>query len=250
VAIDTLSYAYPYDDKYGRSTTLNVNGVGLIEVSLGTWSATQQPTTTTFTSFPTSANQQGSVTITANVGPAVNPHPLTGTVTFFIDGVPINSTTSGVSSLVQPITVDGSGNATISNVTLPPLPDGSVNHTYTVTAVYSGDQYTAPSVATQALKLTGVNGDFLMTYQSAGAPKANSKITVSGTLPGGVYNGTLAYWMGSNLLGAIDVGSANFSTVLTIPASTPVGQNWITGIFTPLSGARYTGTMGIVTVSP
>lgn len=248
VTIDTLSYAYPYDDKYGRSTTLNVNGVGLIEVSLGTWSATQQPTTTTITSItPTTPppTQQGTVTLTANVGPAVSPHPLTGTVMFFIDGVPINSNTSGVSTLVQQVAVNGSGNAIIT-ATLPPLPDGSVTHTYTVTAVYSGDQYTAPSVATQSLKLIGVNGDFLMNVTPA-SPTPNSLITVNTTLPGGVYNGTLAYWMGSNLLGVVDVGGANISTILTIPPSPSVvsGPNTLRAIFTPLSGGPYNASVQI-----
>ena len=43
-----LAYAFPYDDKFGASTNLNQNNVGLAKITLGQWSATQNATTTAF----------------------------------------------------------------------------------------------------------------------------------------------------------------------------------------------------------
>lgn len=224
LAVNDLAYAFPYDDKYGSSTNLNVASVGLARVLLNSWSATQQSTTTSFTGFPTSAQQGGTITLTANVAPSGgNPMP-TGTVTFFIDGVAINSNNFGAAPPWQPAAVDGSGNATVT-ATLPALADGSTTHTYTVTAIYSGDATSAPSVAYQSLKLVGVNGDFLMTLTPDAAPLGTS-VGVTATLPGSVFDGTVAFsaslsdGSGVQSLGPpVAVTGSAFSSNITIPTN-------------------------------
>ncbi len=88
-AVDTyndLAYAFPYDDKFGASTNLNLQGVGLTQITLGSWSATASATTTEFTSIPATLAATGTLNLTAKVAGA-SP---TGTVTFFINGVAIN----------------------------------------------------------------------------------------------------------------------------------------------------------------
>lgn len=148
VAVDDLAYAFPYDDKYGSSSNLNVNSVGLARVLLNSWSGLQQPTSTVFLNFQASYQGPHKITLTANVGPPLNPNPMNGTITFFIDGIAINSNDSSANPPQQPIAIDGNGNATIT-AKLPALPAGAVTHTFTVTALYSGDEFTAPSIASQ-----------------------------------------------------------------------------------------------------
>lgn len=262
IAVNDLAYAYPYDDKYGASTNLQQNNVGLAQILLNQWSTTQTiDTTTSFGNVhanpaappvsPANPTQGGQVTLTATVTANSGTVSPSGTVTFFIDGVPINANNFGSAPPLQPVTLvagpASSGYSTASlTANLPALPDGSLNHTYTLTAVYSGDTTNEPSIAYMPLKLTGVNGDFLMGYQTTGAPTPGSQITVSGTLPGGIYNGTLAFSIGGLSMGTINIGGANFSTPLTIPGAAPSNPNAIiSGVFTPLSGGPYTGLMGI-----
>ncbi|WP_428304434.1 beta-1,3-glucanase family protein [Lacipirellula sp.] len=224
LAVNDLAYAFPYDDKYGSSTNLNVANVGLARVLLNSWSASQLPSTTTFTTIPASAQQGGPITLKAHVAPSgANPTP-TGTVTFFIDGVAINSNDFSSSPPWQPVTLDGSGNATIS-ATLPALADGSTTHTYTVTAVYSGDVDSAPSIASQSLKLVGVNGDFLMTLNPDLGPLGTS-VNVTATLPGHEFSGTVTFsaslsdGSGSQQLGPpVPVSGPMLNTNITIPSS-------------------------------
>src|SRR5690606_31906060 len=122
-------------------------------------------------------------------------------------------------------------------------PDGSLNRTYTLTAVYSGDATNEPSIASMPLKLAGVNGDFLMGY--SGTPSAGNAITINGALPGGVYNGTLAFSINGISMGTINVGLENFSTSVTIPGSLSAGYYTISALFTPLTGGPYTGLLGV-----
>jgi len=243
IAVNDLAYAYPYDDKYGTSTNLQLNNVGLAKILLNQWSTTQTvDTTTTFGTPPVSPQQGGSVTVSATVAPVGGGATPTGTVTFFIDGTPINSNNYGSAPPLQPITLNGSGTASLT-ANLPALPDGSLNRTYTLTAVYSGDATNEPSIASMPLKLAGVNGDFLMGY--SGTPSAGNAITINGALPGGVYNGTLAFSINGISMGTINVGLENFSTSVTIPGSLSAGYYTIAALFTPLTGGPYTGLLGV-----
>src|SRR5690606_16521756 len=64
IAINDLAYAYPYDDKYGASTNMQVQNVGLAQVLLNQWSTTQTIETTTAFGDATT------IPVTAPVSPA------------------------------------------------------------------------------------------------------------------------------------------------------------------------------------
>jgi hypothetical protein len=270
LAVNDLAYAFPYDDKYGSSTNLNVPSVGLARILLNSWSAVQQSTTTAFVDFPASAQQQGTVTLTANVARDVAGPTPTGTVTFFIDGVAINSNDFSGAPPWQPVAVDGSGAATIT-ATLPALADGSTTQTYTVTAIYSGDATSAPSIAYQSLKLVGVNGDFLMTLAPAQAAMGTS-VNVTATLPGSVFDGTVAFTVSlsdgsrSQALGApVAISSSALNANITIPSNllaftgdTAVGSNVISNVSNTvnllegqmITNANFTGPQQITGITP
>lgn len=260
IAVNDLAYAFPYDDKFGTSTNLQQNNVGLAQILLNQWSTTQTiDTTTSFGNVhstpvtppvsPATPAQGSSVTLAATVAANSGTASPSGTVTFFIDGVPINQNNFGATPPLQPVpliagpALSGYSTATLQ-ATLPALPDGSLNRTYTVTAVYSGDATNEPSIAYMPLALTGVNGDFLMGY--TGTPSAGNSITITGTaLPGGVYNGTIAFSINGTSMGTINVGAGNFTASVKIPSSLTAGYYTISALFTPLSGGPYTGMFGV-----
>jgi Beta-1,3-glucanase len=216
-----LAYAFPFDDKFGASTNLNENTVGNVQITLGAWTSSTVPSTTTFSAFPSSGAQlQGPISLTAQVAASNTvAHPLNGTVSFFINGVAINSTDYSSSPPVEPVSVDStSGQASISGK-LPVMPDGNTPHTYVVTAVYSGDEYRAPSVAYQTLELTPA---FSLGF-GANPVALNEAFNLVVTLNTPTYSGTIdfsiSYPDGS---GAISLGSAPVTTTtisksVTIP---------------------------------
>ena len=226
-----LAYAYPYDDKFGASTNLNQNNVGVAKITLGAWGDSQTATSTVFTSVPVAANQGGTVTLTAMVSGQTLP---SGTVTFFIDGVPINSQNDSAAPPLQPIALDGNGKATIT-ANLPALADGSISHTYTVTAVYSGDDSNLPSIAYQSLPLIGANGDFLVSL-TPGSGSAGSAVTVTATLPGAAPTGTVDIYF------ALNDGSSP-QLLESIPVTTPPASNVLTANVTiPATVLTFEGT--------
>ena len=144
-----LAYAFPYDDKFGASTNLNFSNVGLAQIILGDWSAAASASTTAFTTAPASAGPGGQVTLMAQVAGS-SP---TGTVSFFINGLPINDSIQSSNPPLDPAVINGSGVATLT-ANLPSLPNTSSNQTYTVTAVYSGDANNKPSIAYTSMLIT------------------------------------------------------------------------------------------------
>jgi hypothetical protein len=238
IAINNQAYAFPYDDKFGTSTNLQENNVGLIKVTLQDWGAGAD-STTAYSNFPTGATQGGQVTLTANVTGATP----TGTVTFYIDGVAINSTNSGPNPLPQPVAINGSGVATLT-ANLPALPDGGHTHTYTVTAVYSGDANNLPSLAAQRLKLTGNLGDFAVNL-SPPTGTLGTSVGVTTLLPGNPTSGTVDFSLvdlsGNTLLTfpSVTVTSSTVNTNVTIPSNlvtftgdTAFGSDTITNVST------------------
>ncbi|MFO0824393.1 MAG: beta-1,3-glucanase family protein [Gemmataceae bacterium] len=239
LAINNQAYAFPYDDKFGTSTNLQENNVGLIKVTLQDWGSGAD-STTAFSNFPSGTIMQGGqVTLTANVT-GTNP---TGTVTFYINGVAINSTNSGPNPLPQPVAINGSGVATLT-ANLPALPDGGHTHTYTVTAVYSGDSNNLPSLAAQRLKLTGNLGDFAVNLNPATGTLGTS-VAVTTLLPGNPTSGTVDYSLvdlsGNTLLTfpSVTVTSSTVNTNVTIPSNlvtftgnTTFGSDTITNVST------------------
>jgi len=237
LAFNNQAYAFPYDDKFGTSTNLQQDNVGLVKITLGTWGSTGA-STTSFTNFPATTTQSGMVTLEAQVTGTATP---TGTVTFYIDGVPVNSTNSGPSPLPDPVTVDGTGKATLT-ANLPALPDGGHTHTYTVTAVYSGDASNGPSIAYQELQLTGSLGDFNVTMTPGSGPLGTS-VAVAATLPGVTPTGSVAFSIVDSMNNTVlDLGSTTVTTnpvtrqvlfptnLLTFTGDTTLGSNTITNV--------------------
>ena len=144
-------------------------------------------------------------------------------MTFYIDGVPINSQNDSASPQVQPVTLNSSGVATIS-AQLPALSDGALTHTYTVTAVYSGDRVNAPSIAYSSLPVVGSAGDFAVQL-TPGCGAIGSQSTVTATLPGASFQGTATISIahldgtGSQVLAVVQPTSLNITQQVTIPSS-------------------------------
>ena len=147
LTIGDLAYAFAYDDRFGASTNLSIGNVGLTQITLGNWSNSKTASNTSLqiTAMPPVA-ANGSVTLTANV---TGSSP-TGTVTFFINGLAINSNNDSSSPTLQPVAVSGGTAALTAN--LPSLPSGT--YTYTVTAVYSGDGTNLPSIGSTTLQVS------------------------------------------------------------------------------------------------
>jgi hypothetical protein len=148
-----LAYAFPFDDKFGASTNIGASNVGVAQITLGGWSYTRGASATSF--------QMGSTTTTTQTGPVtfnvqVTGASPTGTVTFFVDGIALNESTNvGLTPLLDPIAIDGMGNATFTG-NLPATSDAANQHTYVVTAIYSGDANNLPSIASASIIVQAV----------------------------------------------------------------------------------------------
>jgi Beta-1,3-glucanase/Bacterial Ig-like domain (group 3) len=228
-----LAYAFPYDDKFGASTNLDIGDVGLAKVTLGSWGTRTAPTVS-FTHVPQNAAPDSEVTFTAQVS-GTNP---TGTVTFFINGIPINPDDDSLTAPMRPIDLDGTGLASVT-ATLPALPSGANAATYTVTAIYSGDATYLPSIVSTSLPLTSA----LTVAVAPAAGVLGATVQVSTTLPDANSSGTLTYSIsksdGSNpqTIGTPQqVTSQNMQKNLAIPTNVVTftgdadGSNMITGI--------------------
>jgi hypothetical protein len=227
--LDELAYAFPYDDKFGASTDLNQNNVYKAKLTLGDWSATRTSSTTSITSVTSSLptpEQGGPATIVATVA---GTGTLGGTVSFFINGIAINPYDASSSPAQYPVSLDYDSNtqtysATI-DATLPALSTGSVTHTYTITAVYSGDDNNLPSIDyNNSFQLTGALGDFLMQFSPSPFTVGGSPKAYIPRLPGDNFGGTIDFSispgngnpslpMGTNT----DPDIMNPTTTLTIP---------------------------------
>jgi hypothetical protein len=139
-AINDEAYAFPYDDKFGKSTNLQQNSLTSIGVGLGSWG--QLTRTRVAMAVPNASSLKQNGPISASVSVSSESGTPTGTVAFFINGVFIASPQ-----------LDESVAALPNDSKLPPLPDGGNSHTYTLTAVYSGDATFTPSIAFQSLAL-------------------------------------------------------------------------------------------------
>jgi len=138
--IGNLAYAFPYDDKFGSSTNLQQNQVTSVAVGLGSWGNLAQPQVALMFPVGPPLKQNGPILATATVtGEGGVP---TGSVAFFIDGVQFANVALASGQAWLP-----------SGTRLPPLPDGGSAHTYTLTAVYSGDSAFSPNLAAAAIGL-------------------------------------------------------------------------------------------------
>lgn len=210
-----LAYAFPYDDKFGSSTNIQQNSVGNISITLSTWGSTPMPTVTL--TAPTSGTQGGSLQLAASVsGSGSAP---TGSVSYFIDGCVMTDVAG--SSTVVPLVA---GQAAPGSFSVPPLPDGAYTHSYTLTAVYSGDANYQPAVASSTVQLIGASGDFAVSLNPPQFP-VGTNVSVTVVLPVATVAGTLALNLLDSLqniaasVAATSVSSATNVIPFDIPAT-------------------------------
>jgi hypothetical protein len=229
IAVNNLAYAFPFDDKFGTSTNLQQNSLSRVSIGLGSWGALALPMAG-FDGFPSSAKQGGQITLTASVtGGGSAP---TGTVTFYVDGYPLNPNGYAGGPSPHPVSLGG-GKAKLT-ATLPPLPDGAHTHTYTVTAVYGGDENYFPAVAYQSLRLTGVDGDFPVSLNPPSFP-VGTDLQVTVSLPLSAVNGTLALSLvdsAGNAVPGVSSSAAVTTAVNTLPLAIPANALCFTGDLT------------------
>jgi hypothetical protein len=228
IAYNELAYAFPYDDKFGFSTNLSILNPGLTQITLGDWNAspTAATTTTLQVPSPTFALQNGEVTLTATVTGS----SLDGTVTFFVNGLPVNDSNYSNTAPLQQVGLTGN-TATITAL-LPNLPYAaglpSGGGTYTVTAVYSGDTVNRPSIGYATIN---VNELGVSLSPSSGAVGATT--TISTHIPGSDYNGTISY--------TISKSDGTNSQTFAPSTTSPTGSNTATSTGIPNNVVAFNG---------
>jgi streptogramin lyase len=201
-----------------KSTADNIASPGIVLSGAG---AVLVDSTVAVVQSPSGNPQFGqTVTVTATVTPASTPAPMTGTITFKVDGV---------ATLPLPITY-ANGVATASTTIGSPTVG-----VHTVTAIYSGDlpYYAAANDNSAPLNITIVKAN---TKTSAGSSPATllqfSAETLTATVAStttGTPTGTVTFYNGSTLLGT---GSLNPGGVATFVSSTlAVGSYAVTGVY-------------------
>ncbi|MGD9633350.1 MAG: beta-1,3-glucanase family protein [Pirellulales bacterium] len=228
IAYNDLAYAFAYDDKFGFSTNIGATNPGLTQITLGDWSSNSLAVSTTMlqTPSPSFVVQNGSVTLSANV---TGSSP-SGTVTFFVNGLPINSANYSNTAPLQQVQLSG-GAATITAL-LPNLPNPantpSGGGTYTVTAVYSGDSNNRPSIG-----YATINVNELGVSLSPASTAVGQTTQITTAIPGSDYNGTISYTIsmsdGSNPI--------SFATSTT----SPTASNTVTSVAIPNNVVTFTG---------
>jgi hypothetical protein len=228
IAFNDLAYAFAYDDRFGVSSNLGVTNPGLTQITLGDWSGAGKAVSslTLDTPSPTFQVQNGEVTLTAHVAG----NSPTGTVTFFINGLPINEHNMSNTAPLQRVTV-ASNTATLT-ADLPTL-NSNPNTlggaaVYTITAVYSGDANNRPSIARSSLKVNELN---VALSPSSGIVGSTTQIT--STIPGNTYDGTLTYTI-SKSDGTNPQAFATSTAAST--QSTPVTSNAVPGNVVTFTG--------------
>ncbi len=259
-----LAYAFPYDDKFGSSTNIQQSSVGNVSITLSTWGSTPMPTVTL--TAPASGTQGGSLQLAASVaGSGATP---TGSISYFVDGCIMSNSSSNTSGETR--VALAAGQAAAASFSVPALPDGAYTHSYTVTAVYSGDSNYQPAVATSTVQLVGPSGDFAVSLSPPQFP-VGTTVNVSTVLPVANVAGTLALNLVDSLqnvvasVAAFSISSASNVTAFDIPANVlsftgivTSGSNQITSVsstndLTPgqvLSGTGIPANTTIISFSP
>ncbi|WP_232064208.1 Ig-like domain repeat protein [Undibacterium sp. YM2] len=151
----------------------------------------------------------------------------TGSVSYFVDGCVMSNTSSQTSVALA------NGQAAAASFTVPALPDGAYTHSYTVTAVYSGDSNYQPAVATQTVQLTGPSGDFAVSLNPPQFP-VGTTVSVTTVLPVATVAGTLALNLidsSQNVVASVAASSVSSATNVT-PFDIPANVLSFTGIVT------------------
>jgi hypothetical protein len=212
-AATTESATYLLQSNAGNATSPGIVLSGTGEVLVNSSVAVVQS--------PSGNPQYGqTVTVTATVTPASTPAPMTGTITFKVDGV---------ASLPIPITYAG-GVATASTTIGRPTVG-----VHTVTAIYSGElpYYAAANDNAAPLSINIVKAN--TTTSSASSPASLlqfSAETVTATVTStttGTPTGTVAFYNGSTPLGTSSLNSSGVATFTS--ATLGVGAYSVTGVY-------------------
>lgn len=218
-----LAYAFPYDDKFGSSTNLQQSNVGNISITLSSWGSTPMPTVTL--TAPASGTQGGSLQLAASV--SGTGATATGSISYFIDGC-VMTDVAGSTTTVPLV----NGQAASASFAIPALPDGAYTHSYTLTAVYSGDTNYQPAVATSTVQLVGPSGDFAVSLNPSQFP-VGTNVSVTVVLPLATVAGTL----GLNLIDSTQNIAASVA-----PATVSTASN-IIAFDIPANVLSFTGTV-------
>ena len=215
-------------------STLSVGGVHTITarysgdtLSAGSTSATvyrqtvtiATTTTTLTTTAPNPANGGQSLTYTATVTGLGGATGMTGNVTFEANGSPIGS--------LVPV---ANGVATLTTTSL------TSQTTYTVTAIYNGDNNFSGSTSASLFQTINMTGTTTTVTSSAPAVVLNRSVTLTATVSptANVTSGTVTFLNGGTALGTAAVGNGTATLATTaLPAGTDAS---ITAIYSGNSG--------------
>jgi sugar lactone lactonase YvrE len=212
-AATTESATYLLQSNAGNTTSPGIVLSGTGEVLVNSSVAVVQS--------PSGNPQYGqTVTVTATVTPASTPAPMTGTITFKVDGV---------ASLPIPITY-ASGVATASTTIGRPTVG-----VHTVTAIYSGElpYYAAANNNAAPLSINIVKANTTTSSTSSPASLLQfSAESVTATVTSnttGTPTGTVAFYNGSTPLGTSSLNSSGVATFTS--ATLGVGAYNVTGVY-------------------
>ncbi len=194
-------------------------------------SVLQGSTTTTVSASVASAVLGQPVTFTATVSPQYLGTP-NGTVLFSDNGNPIGG----------PVTLDGSGQATITTSTM-------ITGNHTITAVYMGGLAFLPSTGSYAPD-PFVVGSAATTTQVAsddatslyGQPVIFTALVAVDAPGSGTPTGSVEYFDGSSSLGTATVNGLGIAALSVSTLTVSASPHSITAVFTPADGAYATST--------
>lgn len=257
-----LAYAFAFDDQGGASSTLHGANVNSATITLLGWGSSDQAATTTTLSdisVDSAAPGKGPYTLhlTAKVASTSPGDGVPqGTLTFFVNGVPLNTLISGEVELpaVRPVALGADGTLTLS-VTLPALPNlpkKDATLTFPITAVYSGDSTHLPSVGLGSVTRASSSGNDVNTTQlSLYSSTEGQSVKVTATATVGSNSATApSGTVDFNLLdesGAVVAHLASGVTVTDYIATATFDPSSVS-FLTPPAGAMKRGTYTIQSV--
>ncbi|MGQ2901841.1 Ig-like domain repeat protein [Neoaquamicrobium sediminum] len=198
----------------GASYSGDTNNISSTATAL-TQTVNQIATTTVIASSANPSSVGASVTFTATVTPNSGGGTPTGTVTFTIDGAP-----------QAPVTLNGSGQATISTSALAVGP-------HTIGASYSGDTNNVSSTATALTQTVNQIATTTALASSSNPSNVGTSVTFTATVTassgGGTPTGTVTFTIDGAPQAPVALngsGQATFSTAALVPGGRTIGASY------------------------
>ncbi|MGQ3038126.1 MAG: Ig-like domain repeat protein [Neoaquamicrobium sediminum] len=198
----------------GASYSGDTNNISSTATAL-TQTVNQIATTTVIASSANPSSVGASVTFTATVTPNSGGGTPTGTVTFTIDGAP-----------QAPVTLNGSGQATISTSALAVGP-------HTIGASYSGDTNNVSSTATALTQTVNQIATTTALASSSNPSNVGTSVTFTATVTassgGGTPTGTVTFTVDGAPQAPVALngsGQATFSTAALVPGGRTIGASY------------------------